>query len=139
MSLYERPATYNIVRDYNISQGVSHPSDLSPQIVRNINLRYVTVENSSPFAPISIAITDSERTRQIPPINFSLGPGAVKHIGINQPGEPMQFIHMLSYETGKYLGDPYPFRTDANQFVLRHGINKWFVDAFYRAGYRAAF
>ena len=33
---------YNTVRDYNITQGVTHPSDLTTQIIRDYNIRYIT-------------------------------------------------------------------------------------------------
>lgn len=128
----------NVTRDYNIAQGVSHPSDLSNHILRDINIRYVTVENSSPENFVGIAVTDAHYMTPIPPIKFSLAPGEIKHLGINTIGEPMQYIHMLNLRTGLYLGDPQPFRTDANQFVLRDGINKWFVDTFHRPSYNAA-
>lgn len=128
----------NQVRDYNVAQGTSHPSDLTHQIIRDYNIRYVTVENSS-TAPIGVAITGVLSTDQTPPISFSLAGGEIRHIGINSPGGPMQFIHIIDLQTKKHVGDPYAFRTDANQFVLRDGINKWFVQAFKRPSYRAGF
>jgi len=128
----------NQVRDYNVAQGTSHPSDLTHQIIRDYNIRYVTVENSS-TEPIGVAITGSQLMEQTPPVNFTLAGGEIRHIGINTIGSPMQFIHIIDLETRRHVGDPYPFRTDANQFVLRDGINKWFVQAFKRPSYRAAF
>lgn len=129
---------YNVVREYNVVQGTSHPSDLSTQILRDINVRYVTVENSSP-QPIVVAISEDYHIDQIPPKNFLLAGGQIRHIGINTIGEPMQYIHILDYQNGNRVGDPYAFRTDANQFVLRRGINKWFVQAYKRPSYRAGF
>lgn len=147
----------NVTRDYNIAQGVSNPADLSTRPPRDINLRYVTVENSSPEKPVGIAITDAHYRGvpdpnannvlftplgpvnfKPPPIKFSLAPGEIRHLGINTIGSPMQFIHILDLSTKAYLGDPCPFRTDANQFVLREGINKWFVQGFHRPSYAAA-
>lgn len=126
----------NVVRDYNIAQGTSHPSDLIHQIIRDYNIRYVTVENSS-TEPIGVSVSD--KADVTPHIKFTLVGGEIKHIGINTMGGPMQFIHIIDLESRKPVGSPYPFRTDANQFVLRHGINKWFVQPFKRGSYRAAF
>jgi hypothetical protein len=127
-----------MVRDYNIAQGVTHPSDLTTRIVRDINMRYVTVENSSQHTPMGIGIAESFERFPQPPIKFSVGPGEIRHIGINSIGEQIQWLHMLDLQTGYHVGDPYAFRTDANQFVLREGINKWFVSPFHRATYRAS-
>ncbi len=128
----------NAVRDYNVAQGVSNPADLSLQIIRDISIRYVTVENSSPFATIGISVAESPEIFPVPPIKFTLKPGEIRHLGINTIGEQMQFIHMIDLETNTHLGTPYPFRTNANQFVLRQGINKWFVDGFHRPSFNAA-
>ena len=46
----------NYVRDYNKAQGTVNPTDLSYQIIRDINLRYITVQNSS-LNPAGISIT----------------------------------------------------------------------------------
>jgi hypothetical protein len=128
----------SVVRDYNVAQGVTHPSDLTTQIIRDYNIRYVTIENSSPTTPLAVSIADSWEMEPPPPIKFTLAMGEIRHIGINTIGEPMQYIHMFSLLNKKYLGEPYPLRTDANQFVLREGINKWFVSPFRRPSYNAA-
>jgi hypothetical protein len=127
----------SIVRDYNIAQGVSNPSDLAPQIIRDINIRYITVENSSTENAIGISIANSYEMNPMPPIKFSLSPGEIRHIGINPPGEQLQWVHMIDLVTKNHVGDPYALRTDANQFVLRDGINKWWVQAFKRSSYTA--
>jgi hypothetical protein len=124
-----------LVTDYNVLQGVTHPSDLTTQILRNYNVRYVTVENSSQTTPVGISITNAHDMRPTPPIKFSLAPGEIRHIGINTIGEQMQYLHILDLTTKAHLGEVQDFRTDANQFVLREGINKWFVSTFKRAGY----
>lgn len=129
----------NKVQEYNVLQGTSHPSDLSTQILRDINSRYITVENSSPTMTVGIAVTTSYMTNHLPPIDFYLNPGEIRHLGVNPPGDTLQSIHIINPETKYWLGDPYPLRTDANQFVLRHGINKFFVQPFKRPSYRAAF
>jgi hypothetical protein len=128
----------SVTRDYNVVQGVSHPSDLSTQVIRNYNVRYVTVENSSPHNPIGISIANSFEMTPIPPIKFSLAPGEIRHLAINTIGGQMQYIHIIDLNSKKHVGDPYAFRTDSNQFVLRDGINKWFVTPYKRASYNAA-
>lgn len=132
----ETPKVYNIVRDYNKLQGTTHPSDLSYQILRDYNNRYVTVENSS-TRPIGIAITPYP-SGPVPPILFVLQGGEIKHLGINTRGGPMQYIWMLDVQTNKLAGEPAPFRTNGNQFVLRDGINKWFVQVYRRASFAPA-
>ena len=124
--------------DYNVAQGVTHPSDLTHQIIRDYNVRYVTVENSSTSRVVGIAIANSYEKNPSPPIKFSLAPGEIRHIGINSIGEQMQYLHIIDLFTKNHLGEPYPFRTDANQFVLREGINKWNVSPFKRPSYNAS-
>lgn len=127
----------SIAREYNVAQGVTHPSDLAPQIIRDINIRYITVENSSTDNAIGISIANSYKMNPVPPIKFSLSPGEIKHIGINSPGEQLQWLHMIDLVSKTHVGDPYALRTDGNQFVLRDGINKWWVHTFKRPSYTA--
>lgn len=127
---------YNIVRDWDKSQGVTHATDLSSQILRDYNVRYVTVENSSPF-PIGVGIT-SYLTGPVPPIKFSLGSGEIKHLALNTQGGPTQYLWILDLETGKVVNNPTPFQRISNSFVLRHGLNKWFVQYYSRPSYAAA-
>lgn len=134
-------ATYdtkpNIVRDWNKLQGMTSPTDSHIQIRRDINHRYVSVENSSPTNHISIGIV-TYFTGPIPQINFTLAPGEVKALGVNTPGDtPMQFIHMIDPKTKTEVGNPYALRTDANTFVLRQGINMWWVDPYFTPGFSA--
>ena len=126
----------NIVRDYNKSQGMTHPSDEHIQIRRDIDIRRVSLENSS-VRPIGIAIT-SYYGDPLPPIGFILAPGEVKAVGINSQGSAMQYIYILDPVTGLRVGSPAPFRTDCNTFVLRDGENAWFVHNFQTTAFRAA-
>ncbi len=133
-----KPFFGNILQDYNIAQGTTHPSDLSIRPPRDINLRYITIENSG-VIPVCISISISGLLCPSPRINYCMKPGEIKHVAINPPGSPPQFLHIFDAITFKIVGDPYELRTDANQFVLRNGINKWFVQPFKRPSYRAAF
>jgi hypothetical protein len=126
----------NIVRDYNVFQGTVHPSD--NQIIRDYNIRYITIENSS-AKPVGIAISEDQYSHPVG-INLSLAGGEIRHLGINSIGSPMQYIHIIDLSNKTSLGTPSPFRTDGNQFVLRETVgDRWFVQVFKRPSYRAAF
>lgn len=127
---------YNKIRDWNKLQGMTDPSDEIIQIRRDLNHRYVSLENSSPN-PVGIAITTYYCSKETPKLNFVIKGGEIKHLAINTIDGPMQFIHFINIDTGKSIGSPTSFRTDANQFVLRQGMSGWFVQAFYRAGFRS--
>lgn len=126
---------HNIVRDWNKLQGTTHPSDLSYQIRRDVNSRYITIENSSPNR-ISIAITPYIVGETPNPL-FTLLGGEIRHIGINSQGQNQQFIWLLDPKTKKPIGTTTALKRTANQFVLRDGLNGWFVQCFRRAVYSA--
>jgi len=125
----------NIVRNTNHVQGYTHVTDEHIQIKRDINVRPVSIENSGQ-RPIGIGIT-TYYEGVLPPILFILAPGEVFGISINSQGSAMQYISPLDPVTGQRVGSPAPFRTDSNQFVLRDGINNWFVQAFQRTAFRS--
>lgn len=126
---------YNIVRETNKVQGTTNPADLAYQIIRDYNVRSISVQNSS-TRPIGISIT-AYYSGPIPDILSVIGPGEIKYLSINSQGEPMQYIWPLDILCGRLAGDPYPLRSDANAFVLRDGINKWWVSAFTFPSYSA--
>lgn len=127
----------NVVRDYNKVQGVTHATDNHVEIVRDINYRYVSIENSS-NRPIGIGI-ENYYAGDPAKLRFILAPGKVQDLSINSQGSTAQFIHILDPYTGKYVGNPHIFSRNSNSFVLRDGINKWWVQEFKRPSYRAAF
>lgn len=128
----------NLVRNFNHDQGIRHPGDLGQQIRRNINTRYISLNNSS-RRPIGVAINnymcpmDGQGPAQI---QFILQGGETKHLGINPVGSPAQFITLLDPSTKQVVGGPDILETPANSFVLRDGLNKWMVQKFYQATYR---
>lgn len=127
----------NSVLDYNQLQGTNNPTDLTHQILRDVNYRYITVQNSS-YRPIGVGITTySDGT--VPGIRFIAEPGMVRHLGINSQGGPAQFLWPLDPETGRQVGTSNVLSRDANDFVLRDGINGWNLQNFIRPSYRAAF
>lgn len=124
----------NIVRDWDKLQGYTHCTDEHIQIRRDINTRLVSIENSGQ-RPVGIGITNYYEG-VLPPILFILAPGDVKSVGINSQGSNMQYISLLDPENGQRVGPPTSFRTDSNQFVLRDGLENWFVQAFQRTAFR---
>jgi len=133
---YDGRPNYNIVRDYNKSQGTTHPSDLSYQIIRDYNIRYLNIQNSSP-RPIGVAITNY-KDGPTPPIRFSLEGGEIKHLGINSIGGPVQVLWLLDLQTKKPVSTPHTIQTNGNSLVLRDGLNKWFVSVFNYPSFSAA-
>lgn len=126
----------NIVRNWELLQGMGSVTDEHIQIRRDIDSRLVSIENSGQRR-IGIAIT-TYYGDPLPVIRFIMEPGEVKAIGINSQGSPMQYIHLLDPVTGLRVGPCTSFRTDCNQFVLRDGENLWFVQCFQRTAFRAA-
>jgi len=134
--MYTSFPKYSRVVDYNKIQGCTHPTDLSYQILRDPNVRLISVQNSG-TRPVGIAIM-SYLSGPNPPILFSLAGGEIKQLGINSQGGPPQYIHLLDLETKKLVGAPTILRRDANDFVLRDGVNKWWVQPFSHPSYAAA-
>lgn len=126
--------SYNIVRDWNKAQGMAHPSDEYIQIRRDIDIRRISVENSSERS-VAIAIMPYHQG-PIPTPQFTLIGGEIKNVAVNLPDGPQQYIHILDPVTKKVVGHPYVIRHDANSFVLRDGLNMWFIQAFKTYGYR---
>ena len=128
----------NKIRDWALLQGMTHPTDNYVQPLRDLNSRYITIENSSE-RQVGIAITTYPCGEPTPVINFIMDASEVKHLGVNLPDEQQQYIHMLDPQSGKPVGEPTVIMTHANQFVLRDGLQGWFVHFFKRANYRCQF
>lgn len=135
ISQFYPKSDYSKVRDWNKVQGFGSATDDSVQIRRDLNHRYVTIENSSPN-PVGIGIT-TYYCGENPKLDFVLKGGQIINLAINTIDGPMQFIHFVDIKTGKPTGSPTSFRTDSNQFVLRQGMSGWFVQTYYRPVYRA--
>ena len=119
-----------------MAQGVTHPTDLSYQIIRDYGLRYITVQNSA-TRPMAVDIV-SYISGPTPPIQFILSPGEIKHIGINSHGGPPQFIWLLGIQTSAPVGQPALIRSNAQDLVIRDGLNKAWVHFFTRPSFSAA-
>ncbi len=131
------PPPQNHVLDYNRLQGTNNPTDLTHQVLRDINYRYVTIQNSS-YRPVGVGIT-TYYTGTVPEIRFIVQPQIIRYLGINSQGGPAQFLWPLDPESGQPVGSPEVLSAHANDFVLRDGINGWNVQNFSRPSYRAAF
>lgn len=129
-------ATYNVVRDWNKLQGFTNSTDSHIQIVRDYHHRKVSVQNSG-LRPVGLAIT-TYYSGPKPELQYVLKPGEDLALAINSYGEQMQFMHLLDPKTKEYVGHPSPFRSKSNMFVLRDGLNQWWVDTFHLAGISAA-
>lgn len=134
--MYSSLPKHSRVVDYDKIQGTTHPTDLSYQILRDYSVRYITVQNSSTRS-IGIAITPY-LSGPIPPILHSMAAGEIKHLGINSHGGPPQYLWMLDLDTKEPVGATVILRRDANDFVLRDGTNKWWVQFFKRPSYAAS-
>jgi hypothetical protein len=117
-------------------QGMTSPTDSSIQILRDINYRYITVENSS-NRPIGIAIR-TYIIKSAPEIDYIIPGGAILHLNINSQGGPTQYIYLLDPQSKKLVGEPTCIMRTSNQLVLRDGLNMWFVSFFHRPTYRGA-
>ena len=120
----------NIVKDYNLLQGTYNPAELINQPPRDINTRYIRVENGSAKKMAGIAITTNWYLNVIPPIQRILYPQEILHLGVNLPEMEQQFLWILHPETKMPIGGPTPLSHNANSFILREGVNKWNVDKF---------
>ena len=122
---------YNIVRDYNKVQGVTHPSDTSNEVLRDYQIRYVNVQNSS-LRPIGFAIT-TYGFGPTPSILKTLLGGEIIHLGINLPDGPSQWMWILDPVTKLPVGPPQIINRHGTDLVLRDGNNLWWMDIFSRA------
>ena len=136
MSRYSHQAQHNIVRDYDKAQGTTHPSDTSYQIIRDYGLRKISVQNSA-TRPIGFAITPY-LSGSTPSILHTLAAGEIKHLGINSQGSNPQYIWLLSVQTQMPTGNPTLIRSDANDLVIRDGLNKQFIQFFRSPSYAAS-
>jgi hypothetical protein len=134
VDFYNPRKYYSIVRDWNLAQGMTHPSDEHVQIRRDLNIRRVSIENSS-TRQIGIAIVPYP-SDPIPDIQYVLAGGEVKNLGINTVDGPMQFLHLLDPITKERVGSTGCFRTDCQSFVLRDGLQKWYIHYFKSAGFK---
>ena len=127
----------NIVRDYNKLQGMTNPADAYVQPVRDINTRYVSIENSS-NRPFGVALmlypmqAVLEKSAEKPDVQFIIGPKCIRHLAVNPQDLPLQYIHLFDMKH-EYVGFGGILRTDANEFVIRDGVNMTWIQPFRRS------
>lgn len=128
----------NIVRDTLREQGMTSIGDRSIQALRRIDTRMVSIQNSSPTNRIGFAFT-AYLLGPTPKIVRVLEPGESMELSINPHGShTTQAIWMLDPVTGESAGVPTTLPSNANTFVLRDGVSKWFVHMFYFPSFSAA-
>ena len=126
----------NIVREYNKVQGTTHPSDLSGQIIRDINVRYITLQNTL-SQKVAFIIKNSEQLESAESLSgdwFVIEGSQTLHLAINPHGSTAQYLLLAdpTIQTPKIMSNAIYLRSNANDFVIRGGINRWWVDFFAR-------
>ena len=122
----------NKVWDWNKAQGYEFAGDFFPR--RDINCRRISIENSG-TNPIKCAVM-LYQFGPIPPVQLTLDGGEVRYFGINPPDEESQFLWLLDIQSEKPVATPYILANNGQQFVIREGINKWWVQKFHKATFR---
>jgi hypothetical protein len=126
---------YNGVFDYNKLQGTYSATDLINRIPRDINHRYITVENPTDKI-FACAITTDPNTTPAKP-DFLIGYNAVIELGINDSGSSSpQYLWVLN-RRGHPMGPPSILEKTANSFVIRDGLNLVYIQRFRNSGYKA--
>ena len=133
----------NITRNWNEVQGTTGVEDDLWKIRNSIDVRRISIENSSPNQNIGVAIQTYYilDLSEVPKIQFVLKPGEIKDIAINSHNDgEVQYIYLLYPESGKnhgkMVGSISPIQTDGQQYVIRAGLNLWWCQKFKSAGYR---
>lgn len=125
----------NTLKDYKVLENQRDVGQIS--LRQNINSRHVRIENIS-TSPVWVGV-DIKRDHHNPPSpQIMLRGGEVRDIGINMPGERLQYLFLMT-QCGKLLGDPHAMHNHMNQFSIIRGENNWWVMDFQHKGYRGAF
>lgn len=122
--------------NYAKLQGLANPGDLSWAPTLRLGYKQAQISNSG-MDPVGFGIS----TRIDDPNPRLMGviyPGKIAYMGVNPPGEPTQYLHILSPDTGKRVGPSTPIATDSNHFALRQGIEFWWNQPYWMARGRGA-
>lgn len=130
------PSNINIVKDWNKVQGYTDATDEHQLIRRNINYRYVSIENATK-ANIGFSIEKSMTVKSQP--RFVLPPKGIKDLAVNEYNNTydygIQYIRL--FDGDREIGHPCPLTTDANEFVIRESKGHAFVHKYHRPVYRS--
>lgn len=129
-------SAFNITRDWEKAQGVSSAQDLTTRIIRDYNIRRISIQNSA-TRPFGVAIT-GYYDGPTPDISFYLAAGEIKFLGVNSLGSYPQFIWVFDYNTKQRTNVPTIIRNDASDFVIRDGLNNTWIQAFKTGGVSAS-
>ena len=125
----------NIVKDWRVIQGVTSGTDLGQGWQPwNIHVRGITIENGSD-TPVIVVINNDINNPHKDGRSFYLEGKELKEVGINSQGGTAQFIHLFDYKTKWAVSEPTILDRTTNSFVLRNGLNKWFVHRYHRPSY----
>lgn len=152
--------------DWLEAQRYSDPGEEAYVTRRDLGARRVQVDNAG-SKPVMIKITTDPKTvvkwseltyptyftdqtpiprgmdyeklnaSEYPGTTFLIYPDESRFLGLNPYDGPIQFMHILDPHTGNPVGNPIELRHNAQNFVLREGIQGWFFQPFQSTGYRS--
>ena len=139
MDIFDKPPYIKVetpdrskVWDWNKTQGYEFAGDFNPR--RDINCRRVSIENSGDNPVLGAVVLYN--IGPTPPVQFALGAKEVRYFGINPPDEEPQYLWLLDVQSKKPVSTPCILATNGQQFVIREGLNKWWVQKFHKATFR---
>jgi hypothetical protein len=127
----------NIVKDNNVLQAVTSPGDLLVRQRWNIHVRPISIQNSS-RTPVRVVINNVIDDYTVDARSFMLAGLEIKNVAVNSQGGMPQYIHLLDFKTNLPVSKPCIIERTANAFVLRDGLNMWFVQRFHYTPDRAS-
>lgn len=98
---------------------------------RSLDVRYGRIENSGKSrvgVAINLYMRDAPACRATKP-SFYLNPGEVIELGLNTVSAPAQTLWLFD-EKGALVNTPHLMKNNVNTFVLRQGMNLWYVQDY---------
>lgn len=109
----------NTVKDYFTLEGTTDVGTIS--LRRSVDVKRIRIDNDTPYR-LGIGIVPYRYTPECSPQpQFILEPGSTRYLGVNMPGDNLQFIYAYDTENGKLINTPHPIDYHENQFVIRGG------------------
>lgn len=124
--------TENKVKDYMILENHRDPGQIS--LRQNINVKHIRIENNSK-KDVLVGICLSGDIFTVPHPQFMLKGGQSKDLGVNMPGERIQYIWLFHPINKKLLNTPHPIRNHINSYTLIEALNNWWIMDFRHKGY----
>lgn len=120
-------------RNWNLLQGYGDVSDEIVYTRRDINSRKISIENSGYS---EVLFTISPYYDKIGVNYKKLKPHEVFYAAVNTVDDEPQYIFLISTKDKKVIGGPFQIRSDANQYVIRQGLNKWYIQPFQQSFFK---